>query len=107
MISPAAKGERFLAVAGDVIKLIDVAMILKKRLGAIARRVPTRELPDWLVRLLARFMPDLRLIAPELGNVRNLTNAKAKRILNWTPRSNEDCIVATAESLQRLGLLKA
>jgi hypothetical protein len=52
-------------------------------------------------------MPDLRLIALELGNVRNLTNAKAKRILNWTPRSNEDCIVATAESLQRLGLLKA
>jgi nucleoside-diphosphate-sugar epimerase len=107
MTSPAAKGERFLAVAGDVIKLIDVAMILKKRLGPIARRVPTREMPDWVVRLLAKFMPDLRLIAPELGNVRNLTNAKAKRILNWTPRSNEDCIVATAESLQRLGLLKA
>jgi nucleoside-diphosphate-sugar epimerase len=106
MISPAAKGERFLAASGDVIKLIDVAMILKKRLGPVARRVPTRELPDWLVRLLARFMPDLRLIALELGNVRNLTNAKAKRILNWTPRSNEDCIVATAESLQRHGLLK-
>jgi nucleoside-diphosphate-sugar epimerase len=107
MINPAAKGERFLAVAGDVVTLIDVAMILKKRLGPIARRVPTREMPDWLVRLLANFIPDLRLIALELGNVRNLTNAKAKRILNWTPRSNEDCIVATAESLQRLGLLKA
>jgi nucleoside-diphosphate-sugar epimerase len=106
MTSPAAKGERFLAVAGDVVTLIDVAMILKKRLGPIARRVPTREMPDWLVRLLANFIPDLRLIALELGNVRNLTNAKAKRVLNWTPRSNEDCIVATAESLQRLGLLK-
>jgi hypothetical protein len=64
-------------------------------------------MPDWPVRLLARFMPDLRLMALELGNVRNLTNAKAKRILNWTPRSNEDCIVATAESVQRLGLLRA
>jgi hypothetical protein len=60
-----------------------------------------------LVRLFANFIPDLRLIALELGNVRNLTNAKAKRVLDWTPRSNEDCIVATAESLQRLGLLKA
>jgi nucleoside-diphosphate-sugar epimerase len=106
MTNPAAKGERFLAVAGDVITLIDVAMILKKRLGPIARRVPTRELPDWIVRLLANFMPDLRLIAPELGNIRNLTNAKARRVLHWTPGSNEDCIVATAESLQRLGLLK-
>jgi nucleoside-diphosphate-sugar epimerase len=107
MTSPAAKGERFLAVAGEVITLIDVAMILKKRLGPIARRVPTREIPDRLVRILAKFIPDLRLIAPELGNIRNLTNAKAKRILNWTPRSNEDCVVATAESFQRLGLLKA
>jgi nucleoside-diphosphate-sugar epimerase len=106
MTNPAANGERFLAVAGDVITLIDVAMILKKRLGPIARRVPTRELPDWLVRLLANFMPDLRLIAPELGNIRNLTNAKARRVLHWAPGSNEDCIVATAESLQRLGLLK-
>ena len=106
MTNPAANGERFLAVAGDVITLIDVAMILKKRLGPIARRVPTRELPDWLVRLLANFIPDLRLIAPELGNIRNLTNAKARRVLHWAPGSNEDCIVATAESLQRLGLLK-
>jgi nucleoside-diphosphate-sugar epimerase len=107
MTNPAAKGERFLAVAGKVIKLIDVAIILKERLGAVARRVPTREMPDWLVRLLATFMPDLRLIAPELGNIRHVTNTKARRLLNWTPRSNEDCIVATAESLQRLGLLKA
>ncbi len=106
MTHPAAKGERFLAAAGEVISLIDIAKILKKRLGPIARRVPTRELPDWLVRLFAKFMPDLRLIAPELGNIRNLTNAKARRVLDWTPRSNEDCIVATAESLQRLGLLK-
>ena len=107
MTSPVAKGERFLAVAGNVITLIDLAKILKERLGPIARRVPTREMPDWLVRILANFIPDLKLVAPELGNVRNVTNAKARKLLNWTPRSNEDCIVATAESLKRLGLLKA
>jgi dihydroflavonol-4-reductase len=27
-------------------------------------------------------------------------------VLGWAPRSNEECIVATAESLARLGLLK-
>jgi hypothetical protein len=26
---------------------------------------------------------------------------------HWTPRSNEDCIAETTESLRRLGLLKA
>jgi hypothetical protein len=43
---------------------------------------------------------------PELGKAKNGTNAKAKRMLGWNPRSNEDAIVATAESLVKLGLLK-
>ena len=40
------------------------------------------------------------------GKKKNATNAKARRLLGWTPRSNEDAIVATAESMVRLGLLK-
>ena len=38
---------------------------------------------------------------------KNGTNEKSKRLLNWTPRSNEDAITTTAESLVRLNLLKA
>jgi nucleoside-diphosphate-sugar epimerase len=106
MTHPAAKGERFLAVAGEPIALLDVARILKQHMGAAGRRVPTREMPDWLVRILANFIPDLRLIVPELGKIKYLTNEKARRVLGWTPRSTEESILATGESLQRLGLLK-
>ena len=63
-------------------------------------------MPDWLVRLLANFIADLKLLLPELGKTKNLTNEKAKRVLGWTPRSREESILATGESLQRLGLLK-
>ena len=84
-----------------------MAKLLKQRMGPIASRVPGRTLPDWFVRLMSNFMPELKPVVPELGQVKLLSNAKAKRILNWTPRSTEECIVATAESLQRLGLLKA
>jgi len=49
----------------------------------------------------------VKLILPELGKVKNGSNAKARRMLGWSPRSAEESIVATAESLQRLGLLKA
>jgi len=106
MTQAAAKGERFLAVAGDFVSVLDVAKVLRARMGAAARRVPTRELPNWLVHIAAIFDPAVRQILPELGTRKNATNAKAKRLLGWTPRSNEDCIVATAESLLRLGLLK-
>jgi nucleoside-diphosphate-sugar epimerase len=106
MTSPAAKGERFLATAGDFVSILDIAKVLKSRMGAAAKRVPTRELPNWLVRLAALRDPAVKQILPELGKRKNGTNEKAKRLLGWKPRSNEESIVATAESLVRLGLLK-
>jgi hypothetical protein len=63
-------------------------------------------LPNWLVRLAAMRDPAVKLIVPELGKVKNATNERAKRMLGWAPRSNEEALVATAESLVRLGLLK-
>jgi dihydroflavonol-4-reductase len=106
MTSPAAKGERFLAVAADFLSLLEVARILRARMGTAARRVPTRQVPNWLVRLAALRDPTVRQVVPELGKIKNATNEKAKRVLGWAPRSNEECVVATAESLVRLGLLK-
>ena len=106
MVDPAAKGERFLAVAGDFMSMVQIAATLKSRLGPAARRVPTRRLPDWLLRLVALFDPSVRQILPELGRAKNATNEKARRVLGWQPRSNEDAIVATAQSLGPLGLLR-
>jgi nucleoside-diphosphate-sugar epimerase len=106
MVEPAAKGERFLAVAGEFVSLLSMAKILKERLGAAAKRVPIRQLPDWLMRVAVVFDPSLKLVVPELGKTKNASNAKAKSVLGWTPRSNEEAIVATAESLVRLGLLR-
>jgi nucleoside-diphosphate-sugar epimerase len=106
MTHPAAKGERFLAVAGDFMSVLDIAKVLKARMGASASRVPTFQLPNWLVRVAAMRDPAVRQIVPELGKRKNATNEKARRMLGWAPRSNEESIVATAESLVRLGLLK-
>ncbi len=106
MTQPAAKGERFLATADNFISMLDMAKILKSRMGTLAKRVPTRQLPNWLLRLAALRDPAVKLILPELGKVKNATNEKARRLLGWTPRSNEEAIIATAESLVRLGLLK-
>jgi nucleoside-diphosphate-sugar epimerase len=106
MTQPAANGERFLAVAGDFITMQDIALVLKEHMGAAARRVPIRELPNWLLRAASLLDPRVKQILPELGTTKNATNEKARRVLGWSPRSNEESIVATAESLVRLGLLK-
>ncbi len=107
MKHPAAKGQRFLAVSGESMSILEMAMALRARLGEAAKRAPTRELPNWVVRSVAVFDPELRSITPELGRHKHATNEKARGLLGWAPRSREDAIVATAESLLRLGLLKS
>jgi nucleoside-diphosphate-sugar epimerase len=103
MTEPAAAGERFLAAAGEFMTVPEIAAVLRERMGPDAKKVPTRVLPNWLVRLVSRFDSSVKQIVPELGKVKQASNAKAKRVLGWAPRSNEEAIVASAESLLRLG----
>ncbi len=99
MSNPAANGERFIATSGPPVAFVEVARMLRRRLGASARRVPTREMPIWLTRLLALGVPRLRELVPQLGIVRNASNEKARTLLGWQPRSAEDAVIAAAESL--------
>ena len=54
MLAPAAAGERFIASSG-FLWLSEVTAILRENLGAAAAKVPTRRLPDWLVRIVGLF----------------------------------------------------
>ena len=106
MRPPAAAGERFLAVAGAPISFHDMAMLLRRHLGADARHVPTRTLPRWLVRAGAFVSPELRAIAPQLRRARGASHDKATRMLGWNPRTPQEAILASARSLLELGLVK-
>jgi hypothetical protein len=88
MATPEAAGKRFLALAdGPTISFLEMAQILRERLGPLAERVPTEEAPG----------PEPpRLI---------IHNDRAKQELGWRPRPAETTIVETAESLRDLGLL--
>ena len=105
MTNPAAKGERFIATAGESIWMVEVAKILKTNLGEAAAKVSTKQLPTTLLRVLAMKDPKIKSIVPLLGIYMNTTSAKAIRLLGWSPRSTEEAILATAESLIRLNLL--
>ncbi|WP_410209898.1 SDR family oxidoreductase [Aquirhabdus sp.] len=106
MTHPAAKGERFIAVAGNFLTIREVARMLKLGLGHAADKVPSSESPNWLVRLTALFNPTVKQILPELGKFKNATSLKAQERLGWQPRSSEVAIIASAQSLIQLGLLK-
>lgn len=107
MTAPEAKGQRFIAASGETLSILDIARVLRRELGPRARRVPRLQAPDWVVRLAARRIPLLRAVTPMLGKVRHSNSAKARSLLGWQARSHEEAILSTAESLIRLGLVKA
>jgi len=106
MSDPAAAGERFLAVAGDFMSVRAMSLALRARLGDAAKRAPIRELPNWLVRLAALRDPAIKQITPELGKRKNASAQKARTLLRWAPRSREDALAATGESLIQAGLVR-
>ena len=89
MATPGAAGKRYLALAdGPTISFLQMAQILRERLGPLAERVPTEEAPG--------------PVPPRLI----IHNERAKQELGWRPRPAETTIVETAESLRDLGLLE-
>ena len=105
MTDPAAPGERWLASAGPSLRIVEVARILRDRLGERAAQAPTRELPVPLARLLGRFNPQLGALGPQLGHDFGASSEKAQRLLGWRPRPVEDSIADTAESLLAKGVV--
>jgi len=106
MTHPTVRGERFIATGGSVISLADAARLLRSRFGDAAKKVPRFQFPDWLARLLGYFSPTMRNITSQIGIVRNTSSEKARSMLGWSPRSVDDAIAASGESLLHLNLLR-
>lgn len=80
MLHPNVAGERFIATSDDVMSFYDVAELFKK------------ERPQY-----SSDIQNLEPIGKEF--YKEMSNKKAKTILNWTPRSREEALLASADSL--------
>ena len=98
MTAPRAAGERFI-VAGEFLWMKDIAAVLRTKLGKRAERVPTRGMPDFVVRILALFNAQMRMLALDLGRKNSLSSEKARRVLGFAPRPVEVTLAECAESL--------
>ena len=102
---PDARGERFLASTGSPLSYLQIAQLLKERLGDEAKIVSTRRLPDWVAWIVSPFAPEVGAVLPLLGPPKRVSNAKAKSLLGWSPRTNIEAILSCAESLLAAGLI--
>lgn len=99
MDTPEAAGERFLLSAGPAMEFTDIAQALRAELGPAAAKVPTRVLPDFVIRLGSLVNREMRSIVPDLHYARRASSDQARRILGWTPRPSAEAVAAAGRSL--------
>lgn len=104
MVTPAAAGKCFICHAASL-PLQEFAKILQSNFSSLGYRIPTRALPNALVRLFALFMPKIRGLAEALGWRYGYSTEDARSVLGWQPRPCEQTIIDMAESLIQQGLV--
>ncbi|MEO5868019.1 MAG: NAD-dependent epimerase/dehydratase family protein [Sphingomonas sp.] len=105
LTTPGIDGERFIG-AGAFLWMKQVAAILREGLGPQARKVPTRGIPDFVVRAMALFDPTIRQVTGELGRTRAVDPRHSLGVLGWKTRDEATTILDTARSLIERGIVK-
>jgi dihydroflavonol-4-reductase len=106
MTAPEAGGQRFIAVT-QFMWMVDAGKVLRERLGDEASKVPTRTVPDLLVRGMALFDGGIRSVVGGLGKKQEVSSEKARTTLGWSPRPIEDTIAETGETLIHHGVVES
>jgi nucleoside-diphosphate-sugar epimerase len=101
---PEAGGHRFPAGLGPV-SIIEVARMLAPAFTDRARRFPRFEMPDWLARLAAFAVPDLRDNLAELGVIKRIEVTAAEKLLGRALIPPSQAALATARTLIANGVV--
>ncbi len=101
--SPEAAGQRLLC-SSETFWFVEIARALAEMFPDYGNALPTKELPNWVVRIVALFDPVLAFIVPSLGQHVDYDCDPAKS-LGWQPRKAREAIEAGGRSLIELGLV--
>ncbi len=106
MTHPQAPGQRFI-VAIEHASWLQIAQILARHFGPKGFKVPTRRVPNWVLKLVALWDKTAAMAVPELGKRQDVSCERARTVLGWKPRDLETMVVDMAESMIRLGVVSA
>lgn len=99
---PESAGQRYLATA-EYVPFPEVAKIL--RAAYPDRKVTLNRVPDWLIKLIARFGGPARQIINDIGNIKIFDGRKGEALMGHAYIPARQSILDTAEAAIRLGLI--
>ncbi len=98
-------GRRILA-SGEDIQLVEIARALAHDFPKYAKGLPTRQLPDFVVKLVGLFDGDAKTASKSLGHKHNVDYSSAVKLLGRDLVSNRDSARAMAKSIIEQGLVE-
>ena len=70
------------------------------------KKSPTKEMPNFLVRIMSLFIGELKGLLPALSRKGDIDKTKAKNFFDWDYISTEQSVTETAQQLEDMGLTK-
>ena len=70
------------------------------------KKSPTKELPNFLVKIMSFFVGELKTLLSALDRKGDIDKTKAERFFNWEYISTEKSVTETAQQLRDMGLTK-
>jgi len=98
-------GGRRLIVGKEVKKLIELSQIMAEAMPEYAKKLPKKELPNFMVKFISLFDSSAKTLIPDLEIVMQTDTSYAEDLLGLKFNPAKDCISETAKSVVRLGLV--
>ncbi|KRN99771.1 NAD-dependent epimerase/dehydratase family protein [Companilactobacillus kimchiensis] len=106
METPTADGQRFIASEDGQISMKKIAQLIKTKRPEVSERVTNKSMPDWILDLGSFFNQEAREGKLLKDMNRNVSNKKAKEVLEWEPLSNnEETVLSAVDSLIKYQLI--
>lgn len=107
MEAPEANGHRFIASADNQISLPEIALLLKTNRKEFAEKVSLKKLPNWVLSFSSIFNDQAKegILLTKMN--RNVSNEKAKKMLNWKPIATQEAsILEAVDTMIKYNLIK-
>ena len=98
-------GGRRLIVGKEVKKLVELSQLMAEAMPAYAKKLPKKELPNFMVKLISYLDSSAKMMIPDLGILMQTDPSYAEELLGFKFKDAKDCMAENAKSVVRLGLV--
>jgi len=98
-------GGRRLIVGKEVKKLVELSQLMAEAMPEYAKKLPKKELPNFMVKLISYIDSSAKMMIPDLGILMQTDTSYAEELLGFKFKPAKDCITENAKSVVKLGLV--